>query len=167
MYAFFLPLTTFPQQIWFCLPLRALSSCKWNTNIVSWLQRQLRFQIQVYNNLYWQFCCTGKTCKTDMFIRVPLIKRFNKKCSYTTLIIQVILAKFQTWVMRTEYNICIQNVYIFFCFSVYNRLSLSRSWRVPLTHFEISVLRHIGFSELRKLQIAQPNFTNDYVIRLL
>ena len=32
---------------------------------------------------------------------------------------------------------------------------------------EISVLRHIRFSELRKLQIAQPNFTNQYVIRLL
>ena len=41
----------------------------------------------------------------------------------------------------------------------YSRLSLSRSWRDPLKHFEISVLRHIRFSELRKMHIEQPNFT--------
>ena len=35
-----------------------------------------------------------------------------------------------------------------------------------LKHFEISVLRHIRFSALRKIQIAQPNFTNEYVIIL-
>ena len=29
------------------------------------------------------------------------------------------------------------------------------------------VLRHTRFSELKKIQIAQPNFTNEYVIRLL
>ena len=51
--------------------------------------------------------------------------------------------------------------------SKYSRLSLSRSWRDPLKHFKISVLRHIRFSELRKIQIAQPKFTNEYVIRLL
>ena len=36
-----------------------------------------------------------------------------------------------------------------------------------MKHFEISVVRHIRFSELRQIQIAQPNFTNEYVIRLL
>ena len=53
----------------------------------------------------------------------------------------------------------------FYC--IYSRLSLSRTYRDPLKHFEISVLRHIRFSELRKIQIAQPNLTNDYVSRLL
>ena len=51
--------------------------------------------------------------------------------------------------------------------SKYSRLSLSRSRRDPQKQFEISVVRHIRFSELRKIQIVQPNFTNDYVIRLL
>ena len=37
----------------------------------------------------------------------------------------------------------------------------------PLKHLEISVVRHIRFSEFRKIQIAQPNFTNDYIIRPL
>ena len=46
----------------------------------------------------------------------------------------------------------------------YSRLSLSRNRRDPLKHFEISVLRHIRFSELRKILIAQQNFTNQYVI---
>ena len=46
----------------------------------------------------------------------------------------------------------------------YNRLSLSRSRRDPLNHFEIFVLRHIRFSELRKISIEQPNFTNEHVI---
>ena len=36
-----------------------------------------------------------------------------------------------------------------------------------LKQFEISVLRHIRFVVLRKKQFEQPNFTNDYVIRLL
>ena len=36
-----------------------------------------------------------------------------------------------------------------------------------LKHSEISVLRHIRFAELRKIQIEQPNFTNKYVIWLL
>ena len=46
----------------------------------------------------------------------------------------------------------------------YSRLSLSRNRRDPLKHFEISVLRHIRFVVLRKKQLEQPNFTNDYVI---
>ena len=54
------------------------------------------------------------------------------------------------------------DVYIV-CF-IYSRLSLSRSRRDPLKHFEISVLRHIRFAELRKIQIEQQNFTNEHVI---
>ena len=46
----------------------------------------------------------------------------------------------------------------------YSRLSLSRSRRDPLKHFEISVLRHIRCAELRKIPIEQPNFTNEHVI---
>ena len=46
----------------------------------------------------------------------------------------------------------------------YSRLSLSRNRRDHHKHFEISVLRHIRFEILRKKQIEQPNFTNDYVI---
>ena len=49
----------------------------------------------------------------------------------------------------------------------YSWLSLSRSWRDPMKQFEISVLRHIRFSKLRTIQIALPNFTNEYVIRIL
>ena len=49
----------------------------------------------------------------------------------------------------------------------YSRLSLSRNRRDPQKQFEISVLRHIRFVVLRKKQFEQPNFTNDYVIRLL
>ena len=48
-----------------------------------------------------------------------------------------------------------------------SRLLLSRNWRNPLKHFEISVLRHIRFVVLRKKQFEQPNFTIDYVIWLL
>ena len=47
---------------------------------------------------------------------------------------------------------------------IYSRLSLSRSRRDPLKHFEISVLRHIRCAELRKIPIEQPNFTNEVVI---
>ena len=47
---------------------------------------------------------------------------------------------------------------------IYSRLSLSRSRRDPLEHFEISVLRHIRFAKLRKIPIEQPNFTNEHVI---
>ena len=32
----------------------------------------------------------------------------------------------------------------------------------PLKHFEIVILRHIRFAELRKIQIEQPNFMNKY-----
>ena len=49
----------------------------------------------------------------------------------------------------------------------YSRLSLSRSRRDPLKHFEISVLRHIRCAELRKIPNEQPNFTNEHVIWLL
>ena len=41
---------------------------------------------------------------------------------------------------------------------------VSRSRRDPLKHFEISVLRHIRFAELRKIPIEQPNFTNEHVV---
>ena len=37
-------------------------------------------------------------------------------------------------------------------FSIYSRLSLSRIPRDSLKYFEISVLRHIRFAELRKNQ---------------
>ena len=47
---------------------------------------------------------------------------------------------------------------------IYSQLSLSRSRRDPLKHFEISVVRHIRFAELRKIPIEQPNFTNEHVI---
>ena len=72
-----------------------------------------------------------------------------------------------------HFHIChrLCNIRIFSSFSIckhiYSRLSLSRSRRDPQKQFEISVVRHIRFSELRKIQIAQPNFTNEYVIRLL
>ena len=46
----------------------------------------------------------------------------------------------------------------------YSRLSLSRSRRDPLKHFEISVLRHIRCVELRKMSTEQPDFTNEHVI---
>ena len=49
-------------------------------------------------------------------------------------------------------------------FYLYSRLLLSRSRRDPLKYFEISVLRHIRFAELRKIPIEQPNFTNEHVI---
>ena len=50
---------------------------------------------------------------------------------------------------------------------MYSRLSLSRSQRDPLKNFEISVLRHNRFAELRQIPIKLPNFTNEHVIRLL
>ena len=50
---------------------------------------------------------------------------------------------------------------------IYSRLSLSRSQRDRLKHFEISVLRHIRFAELREIPIEQQNFTNEHVIWLL
>ena len=46
----------------------------------------------------------------------------------------------------------------------YSRLSLSRSRRDSLKHFEITVFRHIRFAELRKIPIKQANFTNQHVI---
>ena len=46
----------------------------------------------------------------------------------------------------------------------YSRLSLSRSRRDPLKHFEISVIRHTKYAELRKIPNEQPNFTNNHVI---
>ena len=39
-----------------------------------------------------------------------------------------------------------------------------RSQRDPLKNFEISLLRHIRFAELRKIPIELPNFTNEHVI---
>ena len=44
--------------------------------------------------------------------------------------------------------------------------TVSRSQRDPLKHFEIAVLWHIIFAELRKIPIVQPNFTNEHVIWL-
>ena len=42
----------------------------------------------------------------------------------------------------------------------YSRLSLSRTPRDSMKHFEISVVRHIRFTELRKKQsIEQPPLT--------
>ena len=60
--------------------------------------------------------------------------------------------------------------FLLFCFSsplhictiiIYSRLSLSRSRRDPLKHFEITLLRHIKFAELRKILIEQPNLQMD------
>ena len=45
---------------------------------------------------------------------------------------------------------------------IYSRLSLSRSRMDRLKHFEISVLRHIRFTEPRKIPIELPNFTNEH-----
>ena len=42
-------------------------------------------------------------------------------------------------------------------FCHYSRLSLSQIPRNPLNHFEISVPRHIRFSELRKKLFEQPH----------
>ena len=43
---------------------------------------------------------------------------------------------------------------------IYSRLPLSRTPRDSMKHFEISVLRHIRFAELRKKQlIEQPPLT--------
>ena len=44
----------------------------------------------------------------------------------------------------------------------YSRLSVSRSRRDPLKHFELSVLRHIRFAELRKIPIEQATFSNEH-----
>ena len=52
-------------------------------------------------------------------------------------------------------------------YTKYSRLSLSRSRRDHPKHFEISVLRHIRFAELRKITIEQPNFTNEHAIFFL
>ena len=49
-------------------------------------------------------------------------------------------------------------------YCIYSRLSLSRSRRDPLKHFEVSVLRHIRCADLRKIPNEQPNFTNEHVI---
>ena len=57
-----------------------------------------------------------------------------------------------------------QFAYFYLASILYSRLSLSGNRRDPLKHFEISVLRHIRFVVLRKKQLEQPNFTNDYVI---
>ena len=46
----------------------------------------------------------------------------------------------------------------------YSRLSLSRSPRDSLKYLEISVPQHIRFTELRKKQIEQPHFPDEYVI---
>ena len=43
--------------------------------------------------------------------------------------------------------------------TIYCRLSLSRTPRDSMKHFEISVLRHIRFAELRKI-INQTNTLN-------
>ena len=48
--------------------------------------------------------------------------------------------------------------------SKYSRLSLCRSQRDPLKHFEISLLRHIRCADSMKMSIEQPNFTNEHVI---
>ena len=55
-------------------------------------------------------------------------------------------------------------VYLLYMHCTYSRLSLSRSRGDPLKHFEISVLRHIRFAELRKIPIEQQNFSNEHVI---
>ena len=52
-------------------------------------------------------------------------------------------------------------------FCIYSRLSLSRSRRDPLKHFEISVPRHIRCAELRIIPIKKTNFTFEHVIWLL
>ena len=59
---------------------------------------------------------------------------------------------------------------------IYSRLCLSRSRMDPLKHFEISVLRHIRFAELRKIPNEQPisqmnilleSFSYKYMLNIL
>ena len=77
----------------------------------------------------------------------------------------------KVWIRMPLYNILSTSLHLSFSdlgvskqFRIYSRLSLSRNRRDPLKHFEISVLRHIRFVVLRKKQLEQPNFINDYVI---
>ena len=46
----------------------------------------------------------------------------------------------------------------------HSRLSLSRSQKDPLKHFDISVLGHIRCAELRNIPNEQSKFTNEHVI---
>ena len=43
--------------------------------------------------------------------------------------------------------------------NIYSRLSLSRNPRDSMKHFEIFILQHIRFAELRKKIIKQPPLT--------
>ena len=60
--------------------------------------------------------------------------------------------------------LCVDCASLFCLLLIYSRLSLSRSGRDPLKYFEISILRHTRFAELRQIPIEQPNFTNKHVI---
>ena len=55
-------------------------------------------------------------------------------------------------------------IFLEYVLPLYSRLSLSRSRRDPLNHFEIAVRRPSRFAELRKIPIELPNFTNEHVI---
>ena len=59
------------------------------------------------------------------------------------------------WFRINESKKQLQKRYYSMTNCIYNRLSLSRNLRDSTKHFEISVLRHIRFAELRKL-FEQP-----------
>ena len=50
------------------------------------------------------------------------------------------------------------------CNLYYSQLSLSRSQRDSLEHFEISLIRHIRSGKLWKRQVEQPNFRKKYIL---
>ena len=108
----------------------------------------------------------------NLFISSLILSSEVLKCKYQT--IKFKSAKFKKYIylyfsvriQRLDSKEC-SHLDLYCCKLRYSRLSLSRSRRDPLKHFEISVLRHIRCAELRKIPIKQPNFTNEHVLWLL
>ena len=91
----------------------------------------------------------------------PYMKGFH--CSLWQILSATVTLTFELiWLLHATHCLVMMTIY-----SRYSRLSLSRTRRDPLKHFEISQLRHIRFGELRKIPMEQPNFTNEHVIWLL
>ena len=92
--------------------------------------------------------CKERVCLVDM-------------SSFTKIEIKV-----SSLVLHIVISVCMKTQLLlkFLHQNIYSRLSLSRSQRDPLKHFEISVLQHIRCAELRKIPNEQPNFTNEHVI---
>ena len=84
--------------------------------------------------------------------------------TYLALLWSIMNLSIPTTILYFYYFLYIDINLVYKC--KYIRLSLSRIPRDSLKHFEISVPRHIRFSELRKL-FEQPHLTNLYVIGLL